>query len=73
MLNSVPTILEKVDAALEELDRTPAWLCRRAGVHRCNYTLIKKGERKLSENLKSKFADILGIKKEILFTKQESK
>ena len=73
MLNSVPTILEQVDAVLEELDRTPAWLCRRAGVHRCNYTLIRNGQQKLSENLKNKFSDILGIKKEILFTKQESK
>ena len=65
-------MLDIVDQILEDMDRTPAWLCRQAGVHRCNYTLIKKGERKLSENLMNKFSDILGIRKEILF-KKESK
>ena len=64
-------ILDIVDQILEDIDRSPAWLCRRAGVHRCNYTLIKKGERKLSENLKNKFSDILGIRKEILFNNQK--
>ena len=66
-------MLEVVDQILEDMQRTPAWLCRKAGVHQCNYTLIKKGERKLSENLKNKFSDILGIRKEILFNKKESK
>ena len=65
-------ILDIVDQILEDMDRTPAWLCRQAGVHQCNYTLIKKGERKLSENLKNKFSDILGIRKEILFNNKES-
>ena len=64
-------MLDVVDQILEDMDRTPAWLCRQAGVHRCNYTLIKKGERKLSENLKNKFSDILGIRKEILFNNQK--
>ena len=67
------TMLDIVDQILEDMDRTPAWLCRQAGVHQCNYTLIKKGERKLSENLKNKFSDILGIRKEILFNNKESK
>ena len=66
-------MLEVVDQILEDMDRTPAWLCRQAGVHQCNYTLIKKGERKLSENLMNKFSDILGIRKEILFNNKESK
>ena len=66
-------MLDIVDQILEDMDRTPAWLCRQAGVHQCNYTLIKKGERKLSENLKNKFSDILGIRKEILFNNKESK
>ena len=63
-------MLDIVDQILEDMQRTPAWLCRQAGVHQCNYTLIKKGERKLSENLKNKFSDILGIRKEILFKKE---
>ena len=66
-------MLDIVDQILEDMDRTPAWLCRQAGVHQCNYTLIKKGERKLSENLMNKFSDILGIRKEILFKNKESK
>jgi len=66
-------MLDVVDQILEDMDRTPAWLCRQAGVHQCNYTLIKKGERKLSENLMNKFSDILGIRKEILFNNKESK
>ena len=64
-------ILDIVDEELRRIDRTPAWLCRQAGVHRCNYTLIRKGEQKLSENLKNKFSDILGIRKEILFNNQK--
>ena len=64
-------MLDIVDQILEDMDRTPAWLCRQAGVHQCNYTLIKKGERKLSENLMNKFSDILGIRKEILFNNQQ--
>ena len=64
-------MLDIVDQILEDMDRTPAWLCRQAGVHRCNYTLIRKGEQKLSENLKNKYSDILGIRKEILFNNQK--
>ena len=67
-------MLKIVDEELRRIDRTPAWLCRQAGVHRCNYTLIRNGQQKLSENLMNKFSDILGIRKEILFnTQQESK
>ena len=63
-------MLKVVDQILEDMDRTPAWLCRQAGVHRCNYTLIKKGERNLSDNLKNKFSEVLGIRKEILFNNE---
>ena len=63
-------MLDKVDQVLEEIDRTPAWLCRQAGVHRSNYTLIKKGERNLTENMKNKFSKVLGINKDILFKDQ---
>ena len=66
-------MLDVVDQILEDMDRTPAWLCRQAGVHQCNYTLIRNGQQKLSENMMNKFSDILGIRKEILFNKKESK
>tara|TARA_R100000655_G_scaffold36591_3_gene70996 strand:+ start:5681 stop:5887 length:207 start_codon:yes stop_codon:yes gene_type:complete len=65
-------MLDIIDKLLEDMDRTPAWLCRQAGVHRCNYTLIKSGQRKLTENMKDKFSKALGIRKDILF-KQEQK
>jgi len=73
MLDNVDEVLRNVDEVLRRIERTPAWLCRRAGVHRCNYTLIRNGQQKLSENLKNKFSDILGIRKEILFKNKESK
>ena len=68
-------MLKIVEAILQDRDRTPAWLCRQAGVHRCNYSLIKKGQQKLSDNLMDKFSEILGISKGVLFpnNNQESK
>ena len=66
-------MLDIIDKHLERIDRTPAWLCRQAGVHRCNYTLIKKGERKLTENMKERFSKVLGIRKEILFNNEPKK
>ena len=66
-------MLKKVDEELRRIDRTPAWLCRQAGVHRCNYTLIKSGQRKLSENMKDRFSKALGIRKEILFKNEPKK
>ena len=66
-------MLDIVAQILEDIDRTPAWLCRQAGVHRCNYTLIKSGQRKLSENMKERFSKVLGIRKEILFNNEPKK
>ncbi len=66
-------MLKVVDQILEDMDRTPAWLCRQAGVHRCMYTLIKKRQRKLTENMKDRFSKALGIRKEILFNNEPTK
>ena len=60
-------MLDLVDEILRGKDRTPAWLCRQAGVHRSMYTLIKKGERNLTENIKTRFSKVLKIRKDILF------
>ena len=65
-------MLDIVIKILEDMDRTPAWLCRQAGVHRSNFTRIKNGDRKLSKNMKVKFSEVLGIRKEILFNNKES-
>ena len=66
-------MLKVVDQILEDMDRTPAWLCRQAGVNRCMYTLIKNGQRKLTENMKDRFSKALGIRKEILFNNEPKK
>ena len=66
-------MLDNVDKILKMRDRTPAWLCRQAGVHRSNYTLIKSGQRNLTENMKDKFSRVLGIRKEILFNNEPNK
>ena len=66
-------MLDIIDKLLEDMDRTPAWLCRQAGVHRCNYTLIKSGQRRLTENMKDKFSKALGIRKDILFKQEQKK
>tara|TARA_Y100000310_G_scaffold325345_1_gene388676 strand:- start:2677 stop:2874 length:198 start_codon:yes stop_codon:yes gene_type:complete len=63
-------MLKIVDQILEDMDRTPAWLCRQAGVHRCNYSRISKGTQTLTDNMKDKFSEVLGIRKEILFNKE---
>jgi plasmid maintenance system antidote protein VapI len=61
-------MLKIVEQILVDRDRTPAWLCRKAGVHRSNFTLIKTGQRKLTENMKDRFSKVLKIRKEILFS-----
>jgi len=65
-------MLDIVDQILEDIDRNPAWLCRQAGVHRCNYTRIRNGERNITDDMMEKFSKVLGIRKEILFNKKES-
>ena len=66
-------MLEIIDDILQDKDRSPAWLCRQAGVHRCNYTLIKSGQRRLTENMKDKFSKALGIRKDNLFKQEQEK
>ena len=64
-------MLNAVIKALRQIDRTPAWLCRQAGVHRSLFTNIKNGRRKLTDNIKDKFSAVLGIEKEILFKQEQ--
>lgn len=63
-------VLEQVSRELKKIDRTPAWLCRQAGIDKSNYTNIKKGHQRMSENIKQKFSDVLKIKKSKLFKKE---
>ena len=64
-------MLKIVDQILEDMDRTPAWLCRQAGIPPALFTLMKRGERTITESTKDKFSEVLGIRKEILFNKGE--
>ena len=52
---------------LEDRQRTPAWLCRQAGISHTLFTLMKNGDRTITESTKDKFSEVLGIRKEILF------
>ena len=63
-------MLKIVDQILEDMDRTPAWLCRQAGISPTLFTLMNNGERTITESTKEKFSQILGIRKEILFNKE---
>ena len=55
---------------LHDLERTPAWLCRQAGVSHSLFTKMKSGHRTITESTKDKFSKVLGIRKEILFNKE---
>ena len=55
---------------LEDIDRKPAWLCRQAGISPTLFTLMKNGERTITESTKDKFSEVLGIRKEILFNNE---
>ena len=62
--------METIIAILQDKDRKPAWLCRQAGISPTLFTLMKNGERTITESTKDKFSQILGIRKEILFNKE---
>ena len=63
-------MLKIVNQILQDRDRTPAWLCRQAGISPALFTLMKNGERTITESTKDKFSEVLGIRKEILFNKE---
>ena len=63
--------METIIAILQDKDRKPAWLCRQAGISPTLFTLMKNGERTITESTKDKFSQVLGIRKEILFNKGE--
>ena len=67
-------MLNIVNQILEDMDRTPAWLCRQAGISHTLFTLMCKGEKTITESTKDKLSEVLGIRKEILFNNnKESK
>ena len=62
--------METIIAILQDKDRSPAWLCRKAGISHSLFTLMKNGDRTITESTKDKFSEVLGIRKEILFNKE---
>ena len=60
--------MDKVLMILEDMDRKPAWLCRQAGLSHTLFTLMKNGERTITKQTKNKIAQVLQIRKELLFT-----
>ena len=62
--------MDKVVMILKDRERTPAWLCRQAGISHTLFTLMCKGEKTITESTKDKFSKVLGIRKEILFNKE---
>ena len=63
-------MLKTVNQILEDRERTPAWLCRRAGISPTLFTLMKNGERTITEKTQNKISQVLGIRKEILFNNE---
>lgn len=66
-------MLDVVLMILKDRDRTPAWLCRQAGISHALFTLMKKGQRMVTQETQNQFSDILGIRKEILFKTNKEK
>jgi len=63
-------MLKVVLNILEDRDRKPSWLCRQAGISHALFTLMKNGDRTITESTKDKFSEVLGIRKEILFNNE---
>jgi len=62
--------MDTIIAILQDKDRTPAWLCRQAGISHALFTRMKRGDRTITESTKDKFSAALGIRKEILFNNE---
>ena len=65
--------MDKIISILEGWDRTPAWLCRQAGISHSLFTLMVKGDRSVSDRTKKSISGVLGISEDILFNNKESK
>ena len=63
--------MDQVLMILEDRDLKPAWLCRQAGISQALFTRMKNGDRAITESTKEKFAEVLNIRKEILFNKEK--
>ena len=55
-------MLKTVNQILEDRQRTPAWLCRQIGISPTLFTLMKNGERTITERTKDMISDVLGIR-----------
>ena len=53
------------------MERTPAWLCRKAGISHSLFTQMDKGHKNITDKTKQKISDVLGIEQDILFKKEK--
>ena len=62
--------MDKVLMILKDRQRSYRWLCVQSNISPTLFTLMKNGERTITESTKDKFSEVLGIRKEILFNKE---
>ena len=60
-----------VKQILVDMERTPAWLCRKAGISHSLFTQMVKGQKNITDKTKQKISNVLVIKQNILFNKKE--
>ena len=63
--------MDKVLMILKDRQRSYRWLCTQSKISPTLFTLMKNGDRTITESTKDKFSEVLGIRKEILFNKGE--
>ena len=62
--------LKIVKMILKDMDRRPAWLCRKANISHSLFTQMSSGQKKITDKTKNKISGVLGIRNEILFDKE---
>jgi transcriptional regulator with XRE-family HTH domain len=59
--NGTIPIRKRIQARLDELNQTPAWLAEKAGVPRSTITRILRGERNPTPETLHEIAPVLGV------------
>ena len=62
--------MDKILMILKDRQRSYRWLCGQSNISPTLFTLMKNGDRTITESTKDKFSEVLGIRKEILFNNE---
>ena len=62
--------MDKILMILKDRQRSYRWRCVQSNISPTLFTLMKNGERTITESTKDKFSEVLGIRKEILFNNE---